>query len=111
MDFSILLDNIRPIGQCFPPKGNCTLLSEKASTSQLHKEIDAYRVEIQSEILNLLGSKSTRDESRFICKAALIAECNAHSPSILDKRGVLIPLLCDQDVLCSLQYGLCIHTR
>lgn len=104
MDFSILLDNIRPIGQCFPPKGNCTLLSEKASTSQLHKEIDAYRVEIQSEILNLLGSKSTRDESRFICKAALIAECNAHSPSILDKRGVLIPLLCDQDVLCSLQY-------
>ena len=57
MDFSILLDNIRPIGQGFPPKGNCTLLSEKASTSQLHKEIDAYRAEIQSEILNRLGSK------------------------------------------------------
>lgn len=95
MDFSILLDNIRPIGQGFPPKGNCTFLSEKASTSQLHKEIDAYRAEIQSEILNMLGSKSAHDESRFICKTALIAECSTHSLSVLDKRDILIPLLCD----------------
>lgn len=104
MDFSILLDNVRPIGQGFLPKEKCTPLSEKASTSPLHKEMDAYRAEIQSEILNMLGSKSTHDESRFICKAALIAECSTHSPNVLDKRGVLIPLLCDQDVLCSLQY-------
>ena len=104
MDFSILLDNVRPIGQGFLPKENCTPLSEKASTSPLHKEMDAYRTEIQSKILNMLGSEATHDESRFICKAALIAECSTHSPNVLDKRGVLIPLLCDQDVLCSLQY-------
>lgn len=104
MDFSILLDNVRPIGQGFLPKEKCTPLSEKASTSPLHKEMDAYRTEIQSKILNMLGSEATHDESRFICKAALIAECSTHSPNVLDKRGVLIPLLCDQDVLCSLQY-------
>lgn len=104
MDFSILLDNVRPIGQGFLPKEKCTPLSEKASTSPLHKEMDAYRTEIQSKILNMLGSEAAHDESKFICKAALIAECSTHSPSVLDKRGVLIPLLCDQDVLCSLQY-------
>lgn len=104
MDFSILLDNVRPIGQGFLPKEKCTPLSEKASTSPLHKKMDAYRTEIQSKILNMLGSEATHDESRFICKAALIAECSTHSPNALDKRGVLIPLLCDQDVLCSLQY-------
>lgn len=104
MDFSILLDNVRPIGQGFLPKEKCTPLSEKASTSPLHKEMDAYRTEIQSKILNMLGSEATHDESKFICKAALIAECSTHSPNVLDKRGVLIPLLCDQDVLCSLQY-------
>lgn len=105
MDFSILLDNVRPIGQGFLSKGKCTLLSEKASTSPLHKEMDAYRAEIQSKILNMLGSKAAHNESKFICKAALISECSTHSPSVLDKRDVLIPLLCDQDVLCSLQYG------
>ena len=104
MDFSILLDNLRPIGQDFLSKGKCTPLSEKASTSPLHKEMDAYRAEIQSKILNMLGSKAAHNESKFICKAALIAECSTHSPSVLDKRDVLIPLLCDQDVLCSLQY-------
>ena len=104
MDFSILLDNVRPIGQNFLPEGKCTLLSGKASTSKLHKEIDAYRAEIQSEILEMLDSKATHDESKFICKAGLIAECSTHSPSVLDKRDVLIPLLCDWDVLCSLQY-------
>lgn len=30
MDFSILLDNVRPIGQGFLPKEKCTPLSEKA---------------------------------------------------------------------------------
>ena len=74
MDFSILLDNVRPIGQGFLPKEKSTPLSEKASTSPLHKEMDAYRTEIQSKILNMLGSEATHDESRFICKAALIAE-------------------------------------
>ena len=104
MDFSILLDNVRPIGQGFRPKGKYTLLSEKASTSQLYKQIKAYRAEVQSEILKMLGSKATHDESKFICKAGLIAECSTNSPSVLDKRDVLIPLLCDRDVLCSLQY-------
>ena len=104
MGFSILLDNLRPIGQEFLSKGKCTPLSEKASTSPHHKEMDAYRAEIQSKILNMLGSKAAHNESKFICKAALIAECSTHSPSALDKRDVLIPLLCDQDVLCSLQH-------
>ena len=104
MDFSILLDNVRPIGQNFLPEEKCTLLSEKASTSQLYKQIKAYRAKVQSEILKMLGSKATHDESKFICKAGLIAECSTNSPSVLDKRDVLIPLLCDRDVLCSLQY-------
>ena len=110
MDFSILLDNVRPIGQNFPPEGKCTLLSEKASTSQLYKQIKAYRAKVQSEILKMLGSKATHDESKFICKAGLIAECSTNSPSVLDKRDVLIPLLCDRDVLCSLQYQDYPHT-
>lgn len=112
MDFSILLDNVRPIGQNFLPEGKCTLLSEKASTSQLYKQIKAYRAEVQSEILKMLGSKATHDESKFICKAGLIAECSTNSPSVLDKRDVLIPLLCDRDcALFPAIPGLCIHTR
>ena len=86
MDFSILLDNVRPIGQNFLPEGKCTLLSGKASTSKLHKEIDAYRAEIQSEILEMLDSKATHDESKFICKAGLIAECSRTAPVYLTRE-------------------------
>lgn len=105
MNYAILTGGIRPIGRGFHPQEKCEILGSKASTASLRETIDEHRADLQARILDNPQYRTDRDEAKFICKAALICgSISGVKRNFLEDKDLLISILCDRDILCSMQY-------
>ena len=105
MNYAILTGGIRPIGRGFHPQEKCEILGSKASTASLRETIDEHRADLQARILDNPQYRTDRDEAKFICKAALICRSiSGVKRNFLEDKDLLISILCDRDILCSMQY-------
>lgn len=105
MNFPALLAGLRPKGQGFHEQGECMILGSDATTERLRTALVEYCEDLRTLILDKRQNRADRDEIKFICKAALICgSVGGVRRDFLQDREVLISLLCDRDILCSLQY-------